>query len=201
GVDGTFEDVGEQRLRNRERSVRAFRARSHSETLRLVPIAASNAHGRPSVAVIPFRVQSDDSRFEFLGDGLADETIGSLSRVADFFVVSRLSSMAFGKTSRSLRNIGEMLGAQYLLSGSIRTVRREAVLVAELADTTNEEVLWSERFSFDISNVLAVQHEVARKVVESVAPFVRAFELRRAGFTSINQLDAYGLTLRGIDLM
>jgi adenylate cyclase len=201
GVDGSFEDIGEQRLRNRERSVRAFRVWSATKTTPLVASAVPNLHGRPSVAVIPFSVQSSDARFEFLGDGLADETIGSLSRVADFFVVSRLSSMAFRKTSRSLRNIGEMLGVQYVLSGSIHSISGQTVLVAELADTTSEQVLWSERFSIDVANVLVVQHELARRVVESVAPFVRSFELRRAGITNLDQLDAYGLTLRGIDLM
>jgi TolB-like protein/Tfp pilus assembly protein PilF len=201
GVDGSFEDIGEQRLRNRERSVRMFRVWSTTKTTPLVSSAVSNLHGRPSVAVIPFSVQSSDTRFEFLGDGLADETIGSLSRVADFFVVSRLSSMAFRKTSRSLRNIGEMLGVQYVLSGSIHSMSGQTVLVAELADTTSEQVLWSERFSLDMANALAVQHELARRVVESVAPFVRSFELRRAGITNVDQLDAYGLTLRGIDLM
>ena len=201
GWDGSFEDLGEQRLKNRERAVRAFRALSQLEPNSLAERPASNAHGRPSVAVIPFRVQSDDPRFEFLGEGLADETIRSLSRIADFFVVSRLSSMAFRRTSRSLRNVGEMLGAQYVLSGSIRTMGDEAVLVAELADTTNEQVLWSERFSFGIVNLLEVQHDLARKVVESVAPFVRAFEMRRAGITTFDQLDAYGLTLRAIELM
>ena len=201
GLDGAFEDLGEQRLRNRERSLRVFRAWSRSEKLGLISGGISKNHGRPSVAVIPFHTQSGDPRFEFLGDGLADETIGTLSKAADFFVVSRLSSMAFRQTSRTLRNIGDLLGVQYLLSGSIHTAHGQAVLVAELADTSTEEVLWSERFSFDIADGLTIQHQLARKVAGSVAPFVRAVELRRAGITSVNKLDAYGLTLRGIDLM
>jgi len=201
GLDGSFEDLGEQRLRNRERSLRAFRVWSPSEGRSLTVSTTSHPRGRPSVAVIPFQVNSSDVRYEFLGDGLADETIGSLSRVADFFIVSRLSSMAFRGTSRSLRNIGELLGVQYVLSGSILTSHGQAVLVAELGDASNQEVLWSDRFSFDIASELTVQHELARRVVESVAPFVRSFELRRAAISSLDQLDAYGLTLRGIDLM
>jgi TolB-like protein/class 3 adenylate cyclase len=200
-VDGALEDIGEQRLRNRERSVRAFRVWSPIASVRLVTRSGKKTHGRPSVAVIPFCVQSSDPQLEFLGDGLADETIGSLSRVADFFVVSRLSSMAFRRTSRSLRNVGEMLGVQYILSGSIHTLPGHTVLVAELADASSEQVLWSERFSLDTINVLAVQQELAHRVVGSVAPLVRSSELRRAGLTNLSQLDAYGLTLRGIDLM
>jgi tetratricopeptide (TPR) repeat protein len=61
--------------------------------------------------------------------------------------------------------------------------------------------LWSERFEGDLADVFAMQGELARKVAQSVAPFVRSIELHRARITSFEQLDAYGITLRGIDLM
>ncbi len=201
GVDGSIEDLGEQRLRNRERSVRAFRVWPSAETVRLAPSAAVMAHGRPSVAVIPFQLRSDDPRFEFVGDGLAEETIGALSRVADLFVVSRLSSMAFRRAPLNLRTIGEMLGVQYVLSGSVQTAHTRALLVAELADARDGRILWSERFQCDLVDAFALQAELARKVVGSVAPFVRSFELRRARITNFEQLDAYEITLRGIGLM
>jgi TolB-like protein/class 3 adenylate cyclase len=201
GVDASVEDLGEQRLRNRERAVRAFRLWPPAETARPAPGAALLAHGRPSVAVIPFQVRSDDPRFEFVGDGLAEETIGALSRVADFFVVSRLSSMAFRRAPLSLRTIGEMLGVRYVLSGSIQTAQARALLVAELADARDGRILWSERYECDLVDAFAVQAELARKVVQSVAPFVRSFELRRARITNFEQLDAYEITLRGIALM
>ena len=201
GVDVSVEDLGEQRLRNRERAVRAFRVWPPAETARPAPSAAVMAHGRPSVAVIPFQMRSDDPRFEFVGDALAEETIGALSRVADMFVVSRLSSMAFRRAPLSLRNIGEMLGVRYVLSGSVQTAHARALLVAELADARDGRILWSERFECDLVDAFALQAELARKVVASVAPFVRSFELRRARITNFEQLDAYAITLRGIDLM
>ncbi|MBI2753465.1 MAG: cyclic nucleotide-binding domain-containing protein [Betaproteobacteria bacterium] len=201
GVDGSMEDLGEQRLRNRERAVRAFRVWPQAETVRLAPSAAVMAHGRPSVAVIPFQLRSDDPRFEFVGDGLAEETIGALSRVADLFVVSRLSSMAFRRAPVSLQTIGEMLGVRYVLSGSVQTAHARALLVAELADARDGRILWSERFQCDLVDAFALQAELARKVVGSVAPFVRSFELRRARITNFEQLDAYEITLRGIGLM
>lgn len=201
GLDGSIEDLGEQRLRNRERAVRAFRVWPQTETVRLAPSAAVMAHGRPSVAVIPFQLRSDDPRFEFIGDGLAEETIGALSRVADLFVVSRLSSMAFRRAPLSLRTIGEMLGVRYVLSGSVQTAHARALLVAELADARDGQILWSERFQCDLVDAFALQADLARKVVGSVAPFVRSFELRRARITNFDELDAYAITLRGIDLM
>jgi TolB-like protein len=153
------------------------------------------------VAVIPFQLRTDDARFAFVGDGLADETIAALSRVADFFVTSRLSSMAFRRAPLGLRSIGEMLGVQYVLSGSVQTEHPRALFVAELADTRDGRIVWSERFEGDLIDVFAMQGELARKVAQSIAPVVRSIELRRARITSFDDLDAYGMTLRGVELM
>ena len=201
GVDASIEDLGEQRLRNRERAVRAFRLWPPAQQPALAPSAAVLAHGRPSVAVIPFRLRSDDARFAFIGDGLAEETIAALSRVADIFVISRLSSMAFRTAPLGVRSIGEMLGVQYVLSGSVQTAYPRALLAVELADARDGRILWSERFQGDLADVFAMQAELARKVAASVAPFVRSLELRRARITSFEQLDAYAITLRGVELM
>jgi adenylate cyclase len=201
GVEASVEDLGEQRLRNRERAVRAFRAWPPAQTLPRTPSAAVQAHGRPSIAVIPFQLKSDDPRFHSIGDGLADDTIAALSRMADFFVISRLSTMAFRQAPLGVLRIGEMLGVRYVLSGSVQTAYPRALLMAELADARDGRIIWSERFQGDLADVFAMQGEVARKVVHSVAPFVRSLELRRARITSFEQLDAYAMTLRGVELM
>ena len=174
GVDASVEDLGEQRLRNRSRAVRAFRAWPPAQTRVWTPSAAVQAHGRPSIAVIPFQLRSDDPRFESIGDGLADDTIAALSRMADFFVVSRLSTMAFRHAPIGVRRIGEMLGVQYVLSGSVQIAYPRALLVAELADARDGRIVWSQRFQGDVADVFALQVELARKVVQSLAPFVRS---------------------------
>jgi TolB-like protein/class 3 adenylate cyclase/Tfp pilus assembly protein PilF len=201
GVDASVEDLGEQRLRNRSRAVRAFRAWPPAQTRVWTPSAAVQAHGRPSIAVIPFQLRSDDARFESIGDGLADDTIAALSRMADFFVVSRLSSMAFRRAPMGVRRIGEMLGVQYVLSGIVQIAFPRALLVAELADARDGRIVWSQRFQGDVADVFAMQGELARKVVQSLAPFVRSLELKRARITNFEQLDAYAITLRGVELM
>jgi TolB-like protein/Flp pilus assembly protein TadD len=163
--------------------------------------SAVRAHGRPSVAVIPFQLRTDDTRFAFIGDGLADETIAALSRMADFFVTSRLSTMAFRRAPLGVKSIGEMLGVQYVLSGSVQTAHPRALFVAELADTRDGRIVWSERFDGDLADVFAMQGELARKVAQSMTPVVRSIELKRARITSFEDLDAYGMTLRGVELM
>ncbi|MGE0874479.1 MAG: adenylate/guanylate cyclase domain-containing protein [Burkholderiales bacterium] len=200
GLDASIEDLGEQRLRNRQRAVRAFRVWPAGGDA-IAPVSLERTHGRPSIAVVPFRVLSHDPGHEFLGDGLAEETIAALSRVADFFVVSRLSSMAFRNRLPGLRSIGEVLGVRYVVSGCLRTEPGRAVLLAELADASTNRVLWSERLSGSLADVFAMQAELAHTMAQRIAPFVRALELRRARVASWEQLDAFGLTLRGIELM
>src|SRR5207237_163708 len=158
----------------RERAMRAFRLWPPAHPVAVGPSAVARAHGRPSVAVIPFQLRTDDARFAFIGDGLADETIAALSRVADFFVTSRLSSMAFRRAPLGARAIGEMLGVQYVLSGSVQTAEARALLMAELADTRDGSIVWSERFEGDFADVLAMQGELARKVVQSVTRVMRS---------------------------
>ena len=201
GVDASVEDLGEQRLRNRERAVRAFRMWPPAQTSMPSTSAAVQAHGRPSIAVIPFELRSDDARFASIGDGLADDVIAVLSRMADFFVISRLSTTAFRRAPLGVRRIGELLGVQYVLSGSVQTAYPQALLMAELADARDGRIIWSQRFQGDLADVFAMQGALARDVVRSVAPFVRSLELQRARITNFDQLDAYAITLRGVELM
>jgi tetratricopeptide (TPR) repeat protein len=73
--------------------------------------------------------------------------------------------------------------------------------VVELADARDGRILWSERLQGDLADVFAMQADLARRLAASVAPFVRSIELRRARITSFEELDAYGITLRGVELM
>ncbi len=198
GVDCAMEDLGELRLRSRERAVRAFRVwPTAASPQALAPVLRT--HGRPSIAVVPFRVAA--AADAVLGDGLAEEIIAALSRVADFFVVSRLSSMAFRGRAYGPQGIGELLGVQYVVSGNLQTDGRRALLVAELADARDGRVLWSERMEGSLVDLFAMQADLARRIVARVAPFVRSVELQRARITSLDQLDAFGLLMRGIELM
>ena len=173
GVDASVEDLGEQRLRSRSRAVRAFRVWPPSQN-RMDP-ERRGAGARPAFdRGDPLPAALGRPRFESIGDGLADDTIAALSRMADFFVVSRLSTMAFRQAPVGVRRIGEMLGVQYVLSGSVQTACPRALLVAELADARDGRIVWSQRFQGDVADMFAMQGELARKVVQSLAPYVRS---------------------------
>ena len=113
--------------------------------------AAQEFRHQPSIAVLPFRNLSGTSAPGHLADGLVEDLIQALSRVPNFFVISRLSSMAFRDQNRLPSDIGEALGVQYIISGSLRVIQDRIRLTVELADTRSGGALWTssidERFS------------------------------------------------------
>jgi TolB-like protein/Tfp pilus assembly protein PilF len=121
-----------------------------------------------SVAVLPFANTSGEAANEYFSDGLSEELISSLSRLADLKVIGRTSSFRFkGKTDDS-KTIGEALGVGYLLEGSVRKSAdrvRIAVALLKAADGIN---VWSESYDRELKDIFAVQSEIAEAVAEQL---------------------------------
>jgi TolB-like protein len=99
----------------------------------------------PSIAVLPFRNITGDPAHDFVAEGLVEDLIEALSRVPNFFVISRLSTLAFRNQDRHPREIGNVLGVRYVLSGSLRVLGDRLRLTIELTDTQLEAPLWLSR--------------------------------------------------------
>lgn len=196
-----IEDLGEQRLRNRQRAVRAFRVWPPTALARFDAAPGTRNQGRPAIAVLPFRVLSTEDAHRHLGDGFAEEAVSALSRQADLFVVSRLSSLAFRDHNPGLERIGSALAAQYLVSGCLHGAGPKLILLVELSGVRGGEVLWSGRYEVDGIEPFVGLSRLAQTVVAAIVEIVRERELHSARTGNVHQLDAYGLTLRGFDLM
>ena len=96
----------------------------------------------PSIAVLPFRNLTGDPAHDFVAEGLVEDLIEALSRVPNFFVISRLSTLAFRNQDRHPREVGNVLGVRYVLSGSVRVLGDRLRLTIELTDTQLEAALW-----------------------------------------------------------
>lgn len=201
GFKATIEDLGERLLRNLNRSVRAFRVSSRVRND--VPAAglAAQATGRPSIAVLPFRNLTGDPDQDYLGEGFVEDIISALSRVPEFFVISRLTTLQFKDRAHLPRDIGEALRVSYVLSGSVRKAGKRLRLTAELTDTRSGESLWIDRFDGSATDIFDFQARIANQIVRHIAPYVREIELRSARARRPENLEAYHLMLRGLDLM
>ena len=199
GLGVTIADLGEQRIKGMSRPVRAFRAGPPSSLTSGFRGRVRRAGDRPSIAVLPFHNLSRDPAHDFLGDLIAEDLIGDLSRLTDLFVISRLSTTPFRDRPYEPRNIAELLGVRYVLSGSLQTSGTRLRLMAELTQAEAGHVIWTERFEGSLADIFDLQDRLSQDIARRVVPYVRDLELQRARAQRPENLTAYELTLRAID--
>ena len=120
---------------------------------------------RPSIAVMPFVNMSQDVDMEYFGDGLAEEILNLLAKLNELDVAARTSSFYFKDRPEDIRNIGEQLGVEHVLEGSVRHDGTRVRVTAQLIDIKNGYHLWSETYDRELNNILSLQDEIAEQVV------------------------------------
>lgn len=133
-----------------------------------------DANGEASIAVLPFVNVSADPEYDFFGDGLADELIIALSKLAGVRVVARTSSFSFKGTQSDVRHIAEKLGVNLVLEGSIRKAGTRLRVTAELVNPADGCQVWSNRYEreMEMRDIFEVQDELTRAVLEAVRPML-----------------------------
>ncbi len=118
-----------------------------------------------SIAVLPFENLSSDKENAFFTDGVQDEILTDLAKVADLKVISRTSVMQYREaTGRNLRKIGEELGVAHLLEGSVQRASGKVRVNAQLIDARTDAHLWAQTYDRDLADVFAIQSEIAQTI-------------------------------------
>jgi TolB-like protein/class 3 adenylate cyclase/Flp pilus assembly protein TadD len=121
-----------------------------------------------SIAVLPFQSLSDDKENVYFADGIQDDVLTNLSKIGDLKVISRTSVMPYrGKTS-NVREIGKALGVSTLLEGSVRRVGNRVRVNVQLIDAGNDEHLWAEDYDRELTDVFAIQTDLAQKIASEL---------------------------------
>jgi TolB-like protein/DNA-binding SARP family transcriptional activator len=155
----------------------------------------------PSIAVLPFRNITGDPAHEFIAEGLVEDLIEALSRIPNLFVISRLSTLAFKNQDRLPREIGNVLGVRYVLSGSVRVLGDRLRLTIELTDTQEGAALWFDKLDERFFDLFEVQDRLSEMIVRKVAPYLHAAEMSRTRVKRPDSLEAYDLFLRAQENM
>jgi TolB-like protein/class 3 adenylate cyclase/Flp pilus assembly protein TadD len=130
------------------------------------PVRSTPAAPEKSIAVLPFENLSEEKANEFFADGVQDEILTGLSRVADLKVISRTSVMQYKtRAKRNLREIGATLGVAHVLEGTVQRAGGRVRVSAQLIDARTDSHLWAERYDRDVADVFAIESEVAGKIV------------------------------------
>jgi serine/threonine-protein kinase len=119
-----------------------------------------------SIAVLPFENLSDEKENAYFADGVQDEILTGLARVADLKVISRTSTLQYrAGAGHNLREIGKALGVAHLLAGSVQRAGHRVRVSAQLIDARTDTQLWAERYDRDVADVFAIESELAGKIV------------------------------------
>lgn len=176
-----------------------------AERLRAAPVRqslpASDEPSVPTVAVLPFRNLSTDPENACFADGITEDVIAQLSKIQSLQVISRTSANRFKKRERPLRDIGAALGATAILDGSVRRANARVRIVVQLIALEPERTLWTETFDRQITDIFAIQTEVALRITSALEAELTAEERTRVHRRLTLDVLAYQLFLQGRQLL
>ena len=200
-LDYTFEDMGEQQVKNIARPVRVFRV-SDIGGWHQIPSATAlptlSLPDKPSVAVLPFTNMSGDPEQEFFADGIAEDVITALSRYSSLFVIARNSSFTYKGRAVDVKQVGRELGVRYVLEGSLRKSGKRFRITAQLVEAESGKHVWAERYDRDFADIFALQDEITEAVTIALAPAIAGAEQQRAMRKPPASLDAWAAYQRGL---
>ncbi|HEU5247838.1 MAG TPA: tetratricopeptide repeat protein [Candidatus Udaeobacter sp.] len=154
-----------------------------------------------SIAVLPFENFSEDKAFAFFADGVQDEILTDLAKIADLKVISRTSVMQYKNVStRNLPEIAQALKVAHVLEGSVQRSGSRVRVSAQLIDARNDTHVWVEKYDRDLADVFAIQSEIAQKIADQLQAKLSLKEKAAMAERPTSDLAAYDLYLRAKEL-
>jgi TolB-like protein/class 3 adenylate cyclase/Flp pilus assembly protein TadD len=152
---------------------------------------------RPSIAVLPFVNMSGDPEQAYFADGMTEDLITDLSKVAGLFVIARNSTFVYRGKTTDIREVAKTLGVRYVLEGSVRRSGAEVRVNAQLIDATTGGHVWADRYDGDLKNIFAFQDKVTRNVVAALAVELTKDDRERVARRGTGNAQAYDVFLKG----
>jgi serine/threonine protein kinase/tetratricopeptide (TPR) repeat protein len=155
-----------------------------------------------SIAVLPFENLSEEKANEFFADGVQDEILADLAKIADLKVISRTSVMQYKSgTRRNLREIGQQLGVAHVVEGSVQRVGNRVRVNAQLIDARNDAHLWAQTYDRDLADVFQIQSDISQAIVTQLKAALSPAEKAAIEEKPTQDKEAYDLYLRARSLV
>ncbi len=167
---------------------------------RTADLAPAASVPEKSVAVLPFENLSDDRENAFFADGVHDDILSSLARIADLKVISRTSVQQYRTGARNLREIGEALGVAHVLEGTVRRVGNRVRVNAQLINAQTDAHVWAETFDRELTDLFAIQTELAERIAGALQANLSPREMAGLQVPPTRDLQAYDLYIQARDL-
>jgi adenylate cyclase len=152
---------------------------------------------KPSIAVLPFQNMSGDPDQEYFADGTVEDITTALSRIRWLFVIARNSAFAYKGRAIDIKQVSQELGVRYVLEGSVRKSGNRVRVTAQLIDAITGSHLWADRYDRELSDIFAVQDNIAASVASILEPTLAEAEQQRVLRKPPERLDAWEAYQRG----
>jgi len=167
-----------------------------------LPNESRSAINAKSIAVLPFENLSRDPDNAFFTDGVQDEILTGLAKIADLKVISRTSVMQYKSgVARNLRKIGEELGVAHVVEGSVQRAANKIRVIAQLIDARNDAHLWPQTYDRDLADVFAIQSEIAKAIADQLQAKLSPNEKKAIEQPPTTDLAAFDLYSRAKSLL
>ena len=193
-----FTNAGELRLKNIAAPVEAWSWAGDGPAACVPEGARAVASDVPSIAVLPFSNMSGDPEQEFFADGLVEDIITTLSKLAGLRVIARNSSFVYKGRAVDVREAARHLGVRYVLEGSVRKSANRIRITAQLIDAGNGLHVWAERYDRSIDDIFAVQDEITLVLATEMQVKLTEGEQARLRYTTTSDVEAWTHWVRGL---
>jgi len=154
-----------------------------------------------SIAVLPFESLSDEKENAYFADGIQDDVLTNLSKIGDLKVISRTSVMSYRGKSSNVREIGKALGVSTILEGSVRRIGNRVRVNVQLINAANDEHMWAEDYDRDLTDVFAIQTDLAQKIARELQAKLSPIEKAQIERKPTENSEAYLAFLQAHDLI
>jgi TolB-like protein/Flp pilus assembly protein TadD len=151
-----------------------------------------------SIAVLPFENRSEDRANAYFADGIQDEILTRLSKIADLKVISRTSTQHYKSAPKNLPEIARQLGVAHILEGSVQRSGDTVRVNVQLIKAANDSHLWADTFDRKLTDIFSVESEVAKRIAELLEANLTGSEEQALAVKSTNNAEAYDMYLRGL---
>ena len=167
-----------------------------------VPNESKSVINAKSIAVLPFENLSEEKANAFFTDGVQDEILTDLAKIADLKVISRTSVMQYKSGApRNLREIGQQLGVAHVVEGSVQRAANKVRVNAQLIDARNDAHLWAQTYDRDLADVFAIQSEIAKAIADQLQAKLSPNEKKAIEQPPTTDLAAFDLYSRAKSLL
>jgi TolB-like protein/class 3 adenylate cyclase len=193
-----YENLGHRELKGFNEPIRVYAVKQQAQPRAPTQgkAAAPDLADKPSIAVLPLTNMSGDPEQEYFSDGITEDIITELSRFPVLFVIARHSSFAFKGEKVDIKEVGEKLGVQYVVEGSVRRAGNRVRITAQLIEAETGNHVWAERYDRELEDIFAVQDEVTQSIVAVLPGRVQEDVAERASRKPTDNMKAYEFMLQ-----